>query len=118
MNKKNTLVFLSFFCAILVTKAQDIVWDFASDPQGWHDLGAGRDVTAGWDNGSLKMTYFENSPGQGPQLWFAAVQVEKEFDAGTHRYLEMPYTPVNWPETYFVKIEYLGVTAMKKLIIE
>ena len=87
----------------IMTKAQDIVWDFASDAQGWHDLGAGRDVVASWDNGSLKMTYFENSPGQGPQLWFAAVQVEYEFDASSYRYLEIYYRPFNWPTTTPVK---------------
>jgi len=84
---------------------QDIVWDFEKDAQGWHDLGAGRDVTASWDNGSLKMTYFENSPGQGPQLWFAAVQVEyDEFDASKYPYLEIYYKPFNWPTTSPVKV--------------
>jgi len=88
---------MCLFFMSLTTKAQDIVWDFATDMQGWHDLGAGRDVTASWEDGSLKMTYFENSPGQGPQLWFAAVQVEKVFDASTHRYLEIFYRTFNWP---------------------
>jgi hypothetical protein len=89
--------------ASITIKLKDPVWDFATDMEGWHDLGAGRDVTASWDNGFLKMTYFDGAPAQGPQLWFAAIQVEQEFDAGTHRYLEMTYTPVNWPATAPIK---------------
>ena len=103
LNKKNTLVFLLLFCVIMLTKAQDIVWDFATDAQGWHDLGAGRDVKATWDNGSLKMTYFENSPGQGPQLWFAAVHVDQVFDAINCRFIEIFYRPFNWPTKSPVK---------------
>ena len=97
------LVIICLFTASLLTKAQDIAWDFASDAQGWHDLGAGRDVVASWDNGSLKMTYFENSPGQGPQLWFAAVQVDQVFDASNFRYIEIFYRPFNWPTTAPIK---------------
>jgi len=83
---------------------QDIVWDFEKGAQGWHDLGAGRDVTASWDNGSLKMTYIDGAPTQGPQLWFAAVQVEyDEFDAAKYPYLEVYYKPFNWPTTSPVK---------------
>ena len=88
---------------MFVARAQDIVWDFATDAQGWHDLGAGRDVAASWDNGSLKMTYFENSPGQGPQLWFAAVHVDQIFDAGNCRYIEIYYRPFNWPTSSPIK---------------
>jgi len=103
MNKKNTLVFLLLFCVIMLTNAQDIVWDFATDAQGWHDLGAGRDVKASWENGSLKLTYFENSPGQGPQLWFAAIHIDQVFDAGNCRYIEIYYRPFNWPTTSPIK---------------
>jgi len=103
MKKGIVLIIICLFSMSMVTKAQDIVWDFATDAQGWHDLGAGRDVKASWEDGSLKMTYFENSPGQGPQLWFAAVQVEKEFDASTHRFLEINYRPFNWPTELPVK---------------
>jgi hypothetical protein len=103
MKKRNAFLMMCLFTLSLTTKAQDIVWDYATDAQGWHDLGAGRDVTATWDNGALKMTYFENSPGSGPQLWFAAVQVEKEFDAGNYPYLEISYRTVNWPTILPVK---------------
>ncbi|MBE0654937.1 MAG: T9SS type A sorting domain-containing protein [Bacteroidales bacterium] len=82
----------------------DIVWTFDYDVQGWHDLGAGRDVAASWDNGFLKMTYFENSPDQGPQLWFAAVQVEKDFDASKYPYIQITYNAVDWPTTSPVKV--------------
>jgi hypothetical protein len=89
--------------ASIAVELKDPIWDFAADMQGWHDLGAGRDVTASWDNGALKMLYFDGEPTQGPQLWFVAVQVEQEFDASTHRYLEMYYTPVDWPTTAPIK---------------
>lgn len=103
MKKEIGLLILFLFSMMLVTKAQDIVWDFATDEQGWHDLGAGRDVKASWEGGSLKMTYIENSPGQGPQLWFAAVQVEQVFDATNYRYLEIYYRPFNWPTKLPIK---------------
>jgi hypothetical protein len=103
MKKKTFILILSLLYIVLTTRAQDIVWDFVSSAEGWHDLGAGRDVTASWDNGSLKMTYFENSPGNGPQLWFAAVQVEKVFDASSYKYLDINYTMVNWPTKLPIK---------------
>jgi hypothetical protein len=103
MKKGIALLFLCLFALSFKTKAQDIVWDFATDAQGWHDLGAGRDVSASWDNGSLKMTYFENSPGQGPQLWFAAVHVDQVFEASNCRYIEIFYRPFNWPTTSPIK---------------
>ena len=87
-----------------IDSPSDIVWTFDNDLQGWHDLGAGRDVVASWDNGFLKMTYFENSPGQGPQLWFAAVQVEKDFDASKYPYIQITYNAVGWPTTSPVKV--------------
>ena len=93
---------LLFSLYSLVSFAQ-ISWDFTTDMQGWHDLGPGRDVVASWDNGSLKMTYFENSPAAGPQLWFAAVQVEKTFDASNYKYLDIYYTTVSWPTKLPVK---------------
>jgi hypothetical protein len=83
---------------------QDIIWDFDKDAQRWHDLGDGRDVKASWENGNLKMTYIDGTT-QGPQLWFAAVQVDyDQFDASKHRYLKLTYTPVNWPTTSPVKV--------------
>ena len=83
---------------------QDIVWDFEIGVQGWHDLGAGRDVTASWDNGFFKMTYFDGEPTKGPQLWFAAVQVEQDFDASKYRYLQISYKTVSWPTAMPVKM--------------
>lgn len=99
---KRCFLLLLFLPSILIAQ-NSIVWDFKNNSEGWHDLGAGRDVSVSWSDGSLKMTYFENSPGQGPQLWFAAVQVEYEFDAGKYRYLEMSYRPFNWPAKTPVK---------------
>lgn len=99
MKIRITFVITCLLLMSLVAKAQDIVWDFATDAQGWHDLGAGRDATASWENGSLKLTYFENSSSQGPQLWFPAIQVEQEFDASNYRYLEISYSTLNWPTT-------------------
>ena len=97
--KKQLFLLLCFLSIVLTVKAQT-VWDFTSNMEGWHDLGAGRDVVASWDNGALKMTYFENSAGQGPQLWFAAVQVDNlNFDAANYRYLELNYQTNNWPTT-------------------
>jgi hypothetical protein len=92
--------------ASITVKLSDPVWDFASDMQGWHDLGAGRDVAASWENGSLKMSYFDGTPdpAQGPQLYAPGVQVEKVFDASTHRYMEIAYTSVNWPVTTPVQV--------------
>jgi hypothetical protein len=49
------------------------------------------------------MTYFENSPGQGPQLWFAAVGIDSEFEASKYPYLELSYKTTNWPTTNPVK---------------
>jgi len=50
------------------------------------------------------MTYIDGAPTQGPQLWFAAVQVEyDEFDAAKYPYLEVYYKPFNWPTTSPVK---------------
>lgn len=96
-----------FFLILFVTlnlQAQ-LTWNFTSGMEGWHDLGAGRDVKATWDNGALKMIYFENSPGQGPQLWFAAVQVDNlNFDAADYRYLELNYHTNNWPTSAPVKM--------------
>ncbi len=92
------ILFISF-----TTSAQDIVWDFETDMQGWHDLGAGRDVVASWEDGALKMTYIDGSPTQGPQLWFAAVEVDYEFDSKDYPYLDIYYRTVNWPTTSPVK---------------
>jgi hypothetical protein len=90
---------------ILVEAGTYPVWNFTASAEGWHDLGGGRDVAASWDNGtgSLKMTYIDGAPDSGPQLWFAAIQVEQAFDASTHRYLEISYTTVGWPTTAPVK---------------
>jgi len=101
-----TKIVLLLLCVFSMANAQTS-WNFTSDLEGWHDLGAGRDVTASWDTGSLKMTYFNGSPDPalGPQLWFAAIQVDNlNFDAANYRYLELNYQANNWPTTSPVKM--------------
>ena len=103
MKKKILILIFSVLYITLTTSAQDIVWDFGSNMQGWHDLGDGRDVVASWEAGSLKMTYINGAPTQGPQLWFAAVEVNQEFDSKDYPFLEIFYKTVNWPTTLPVK---------------
>jgi hypothetical protein len=114
--KKKLFLILCFLTIVLTVKAQT-VWDFTTNMEGWHDLGSGRDVKASWENGSLKMTYFENSPGQGPQLWFAAVQVDNlNFAASNYKYLELNYQTNNWPTTSPNKMLVTLTTSDNKLI--
>jgi hypothetical protein len=103
MNKNSIIILLCALLLSYVSKAQDIVWDFNETMQGWHDLGAGRDVVASWEDGALKMTYIDGAPTQGPQLWFAAVEVDYEFDSKDYPYLELYYRAVNWPTQSPVK---------------
>jgi len=102
---RNTIILLFFFLSLTIkVYSQDIIWDFESTLQGWHDLGAGRDVKASLDNGKLLLEYYENSPTGGPQLWFPAVQVDNlNFNAEDYPYLELYYQALNWPVTTPVK---------------
>ena len=105
MTRKSFILIFSLLFISFTSSAQDIVWDFESDMQGWHDLGAGRDVVASWEDGSLKMTYINGAtaPTEGPQLWFAAVEVDCEFDSKDYPFIEIYYRTVNWPTTSPVK---------------
>jgi len=81
-----------------------LTWNFTSGMDGWHDLGAGRDVTASWENGNLKMTYIDGG-NEGTQLWFAAVQVDNlSFNAADYKYLQINYQANNWPTSSPVKM--------------
>ena len=101
MKTKFNILLMCFFA---ISNSQT-VWNFSSDMEGWHDLGAGRDVVANRESGALRMTYYENSPGQGPQLWFPAIQVDNlNFDAANFRYLELTYQTRNWPTSTPVKM--------------
>ncbi len=81
-----------------------LTWNFTSGMDGWHDLGAGRDVTASWENGKLKMTYIDGGDA-GTQLWFAAVQVDNlSFNAADYKYLQINYQTNNWPTSSPVKM--------------
>jgi hypothetical protein len=102
---RNTILLLFFFLSLTIrVSSQDIIWDFESTMQGWHDLGAGRDVKASLNNGKLLLEYYENSPTGGPQLWFPAVQVDNlNFNAEDYPYLELHYQAINWPVTTPVK---------------
>jgi hypothetical protein len=81
-----------------------LTWNFTSGMDGWHDLGAGRDVTASWENGKLKMTYIDGG-NAGTQLWFAAVQVDNlSFNAADYKYLQINYQTNNWPTSSPVKM--------------
>ena len=91
------MLLLFLFCLISLCSIAQTSWNFDTNLQGWHDLGDGRDVTASWENGNLKMAYSERSPGNGPQLWFPAVQVDNlNFSAASYPYLEI-YYQANWP---------------------
>ena len=101
--KKKLFFFLCFLSITFIVNAQT-VWNFTSDLEGWHDLGAGRDVTASWESGALKMTYLDGGSA-GTQLWFAAIQVDNlSFDAANNRYLELNYQANNWPTSSPVKM--------------
>ena len=101
--KKKLFLFLCFLSIVLTVNAQT-VWNFTSDLEGWHDLGAGRDVAASWQSGALKMTYLDGG-NAGTQLWFAAVQVDNlSFAAANYRYLELNYQANNWPTSSQVKM--------------
>jgi len=81
-----------------------LTWNFTSGMDGWHDLGAGRDVSASWENGKLKMTYIDGG-NAGAQLWFAAVQVDNlSFNAADYKYLQINYQTNNWPTSSPVKM--------------
>ena len=87
--------------------SEPIVWDFDTGMDGWHDLGEGRDVKASWDNGSLRMDYYDGTPdhsNENEQLWFAGIQVEHKFIAEEYPYLELYYSPENWPTEEPIKI--------------
>ena len=87
--------------------SEPVVWDFDAGMDGWHDLGEGRDVKASWEDGSLRMDYYDGTPdhsNENEQLWFAAVQVEHNFIAEEYPYLELYYSPVNWPTDEPVKV--------------
>lgn len=101
--KKKLFFFLCFLSITFIVNAQTL-WNFTSDLEGWHDLGAGRDVTASWESGALKMTYLDGG-NAGTQLWFAAIQVDNlSFDAANNRYLELNYQANNWPTSSPVKM--------------
>ena len=81
-----------------------LTWNFTSGMDGWHDLGAGRDVSASWENGKLKMTYIDGG-NAGAQLWFSAVQVDNlSFNAADYKYLQINYQTNNWPTSSPVKM--------------
>ena len=95
MHKFRSLLF--FFCLVSLSSIAQTSWTFDTNLQGWHDLGDGRDITASWENGNLKMAYSERSPTNGPQLWFPAVQVDNlNFSAASYPYFEI-YYQANWP---------------------
>lgn len=105
--RKLFIIALSIFFTGAISASEKIVWDFSSGMHGWHDLGEGRDVVASWENGSLRMDYFDGSPdhnNETEQLWFAGIQVEHSFLAEDYPYLEIYYTAVNWPTDDPVKI--------------
>ena len=90
-----------------VLASESIVWDFETGLEGWHDLGAERDVTASWEDGAIKMTYYDGTPGHDnstEQLWFTAVQVEHDFIADDYPYLELYYRTEGWPTDEPVKV--------------
>ena len=99
--------FMALLSIGVVQASEPIIWDFETGINGWHDLGEGRDVKASWEDGSLKMTYYDGTPdhsNETEQLWFAAVQVEQTFYAEDYPYIEIYYSAVDWPTTDPVKV--------------
>jgi len=80
-------------------------WTFDADLEGWHDLGADRDVEVTWDlSGKMLFDYYDSGAESFDFLTWPVAEVAYNWQLADYPYLIIYYEAIDWPVLGTVKI--------------